>query len=109
MTKCKKCKCEGQKAKANQKVAKPVEHPKFTSLEGLMFHHNWVRLARMNDEIRLKLNSMIAERDRLNADIAFFEKVDHFLNHELNSMKCFDSRQEKDNSPELERQAALYL
>ena len=110
MTKCKKCKCEGMKAKANQKkVEKPIEHPKFTSLEGLMFHHNWVRLARMNDEIRLKLNSMIAERDRLNADIAFFEKVDHFLNHELNSMKCFDSRQEKDNSPELERQAALYL
>ena len=88
MTKCKKCKCEGQKA--NQKVVKPVEHPKFTGLEGLMFHHNWVRLA------------------RLNADIQFFTRIDHYLNHELNSMKNLDSRQVKDNSPELEKQSELY-
>lgn len=108
MTKCKKCKCEGMKAKANQKVVKPVEHPKFTGIEGLMFHHNWVRLARLNDEIREKLNSMIAERDRLNADIQFFTRIDHYLNHELNSMKNLDSRQVKDNSPELEKQSELY-
>ena len=103
---CNKEKCQ---CKCKQECECECKHPKFDRMAGLMFHHNWVRLARMNDEIRLKLNSMIAERDRLNADIAFFEKVDHFLNHELNSMKCLDSRQEKDNSPELERQAALYL
>ena len=73
-----------------------------------MFHHNWVRLARLNDEIREKLNSMIAERDRLNADIQFFTRIDHYINHELNSMKNLDSRQVKDNSPELEKQSELY-
>ena len=107
MTKCKKCKCKCEGQKDNQKVVKPVEHPKFTGIEGLMFHHNWVRLARLNDEIREKLNSMIAERDRLNADIQFFTRIGNHLFHELQSMKALDSRQTNDNK-KLEIQSELY-
>lgn len=73
--------CNNEKCQCKCKQECECKHPKFDRMAGLMFHHNWVRLARMNDEIRLKLNSM----------------------------KCLDSRQVKDNSPELERQAALYL